>query len=161
MLKHHTKSKGDIGLTAVIADLTKKGFQVCLPISEHLPFDLIAVDEKGKLARVQVKYIKLSNGVIEIPLRSVYSNGKGSYAVKHDFESFDGYACYCPDVDTIYYYPISINETCSTAVTLRVSQAMINDKRIRYAENYLSPDKLFVENEFLGKVAERSKAVPC
>lgn len=41
-MKHHTKDKGDKGTGNVIADLLSKGIQICLPLSEHLPFDLIA-----------------------------------------------------------------------------------------------------------------------
>ena len=39
-MNHHTKNLGDIGVAQVIASLMKNGIQVCLPISEHLPFDL-------------------------------------------------------------------------------------------------------------------------
>lgn len=42
---HHTKDKGDVGLGHVIAVLLENGIQVALPISEHLPFDCIAISE--------------------------------------------------------------------------------------------------------------------
>ena len=55
-MNHPTKNKGDIGVAQIIADLMKNGIQVCLPISEHLPFDLIAISPDGHfLKRVQVK----------------------------------------------------------------------------------------------------------
>jgi hypothetical protein len=55
-VRHHTKDKGDEGLGQVIADLMTNGIQVAVPLSEHLPFDLIAVGEDGAMRRVQVRY---------------------------------------------------------------------------------------------------------
>src|SRR5688572_4944057 len=48
-MRHHTKDKGDIGLTSVMADLVRHDIQVALPISEHLPFDLVAVHPRGDM----------------------------------------------------------------------------------------------------------------
>src|SRR5207248_5022232 len=55
-VRHHTKDKGDEGLGQVIADLMTTGIQVAIPLSEHLPFDLIAIGEDGAMRRVQVRY---------------------------------------------------------------------------------------------------------
>jgi len=46
-----TKDKGDIGLTQIIADLTEKDVKIALPLSEHLPFDLIAISPEGGLTK--------------------------------------------------------------------------------------------------------------
>jgi hypothetical protein len=48
-MRHHTKDKGDIGLACAMADLVKHDIQVALPMSEHLPFDLIAIHPMGYL----------------------------------------------------------------------------------------------------------------
>ena len=76
MIHNHTKDKGDLGLISIIRDLEIKGIKSCLPISEHLPFDLIAISPEGKLSRVSVKYKIARDGKISVPLRSCYSNGK-------------------------------------------------------------------------------------
>ena len=47
---HHTKDKGDLGLTKIISDLTEKEFKVLLPISEHLPFDLVEYVDEEKIS---------------------------------------------------------------------------------------------------------------
>lgn len=39
----HTKDKGAIAEACVIADLTKQGHGVALPLGENMPFDLIAI----------------------------------------------------------------------------------------------------------------------
>src|SRR4030081_1830150 len=56
LMRHHTKDKGDEGLGQVIADLMTSGVHVAVPLSEHLPFDLIAISEHGAMRRVQVRY---------------------------------------------------------------------------------------------------------
>ena len=52
-MTHHTKTKGDLGVAKVIADLTEKGLDVLTPFSEHLPFDLAAY-KKDVFYRIQV-----------------------------------------------------------------------------------------------------------
>lgn len=129
-MSHHTKDKGDLGLAMVIADLTKKKYSVCLPISEHQAFDLIAVNEVGKLSKVQVKYRELKNGTVEVPFRSVYSNGQGARAVINDFTLFDAYAVYCPDVEKVYYYPVSLVGNKTSFALLRVHPPKVKSKYI-------------------------------
>jgi hypothetical protein len=55
MNEHHTKTKGDLAVAIVIADLTKKGYGIFLHLSEHLPIDLIAYKDE-KCFRIQCKY---------------------------------------------------------------------------------------------------------
>ena len=55
-MKLTTSDKGDIAVAMVIADLTSKGIKISLPISAHLPFDLIAISEDYNLSRIQIKY---------------------------------------------------------------------------------------------------------
>lgn len=99
----YTKDCGDIGLTKVIADLTMKGIKVALPISEHLPFDLIAIKD-GKLSRVSVKYRKLnSKNSIEVPMRTISNNAQGYKVKVVDLQEVDAFAIYCPDTDRVYY----------------------------------------------------------
>lgn len=42
-MSHQTKDKGDLAILMAIADLRRHGIITCLPISEHLPFDMVAV----------------------------------------------------------------------------------------------------------------------
>ena len=55
MALHHTKNKGDLGVLKAQLDLFEQGFTVRVPLTEHLPFDLVAYKE-GEFRRVQVKY---------------------------------------------------------------------------------------------------------
>ncbi len=72
-VRHKTKDKGDLGVAKTIPHLLEYGIRSCLPLSEHLPFDLIAVmPDFTTLRRVQVKYRTLKNGMIAISFRSNY-----------------------------------------------------------------------------------------
>jgi hypothetical protein len=92
---HHTKDKGDIALMKTTLDLTLKGYNIFLPVSEHLPFDFIAYKD-GKCYRMQAKYS--TGGKVN---SSTYSgNGKKNYYKSDDFEY---YALYLPEVDKCIY----------------------------------------------------------
>lgn len=145
MLEHRTKNKGDIGLAIVIADLTKKGFYICLPISEHLPFDLIALNSKGTIKKIQVKYVTLVKGTIRLQLRNISSSPKGYIITRHDIKSFDGYAIYCPETNKVYY--VSVHETLgyNSALTLRAEGENHSSNNFRKSCNYENPEIIFDE----------------
>lgn len=51
-MAHHTKDKGDQGIGFTIANLIQHGIGICVPLSEHLPFDLFACYPDGEVKRV-------------------------------------------------------------------------------------------------------------
>mgnify|MGYP001559164021 CR=1 FL=1 len=117
-----TKSKGDIGLTKIIADLTEKGIGVALPIAEHFPYDLIAISKEHKLRRISVKYVTLIKGSVSLPLRSICSNMKGYKVKRVDLDKIDGFGIYCPTNNACYYVPTNILTEYETAFALRVDE---------------------------------------
>ena len=120
-MRHWTKDKGDMGLGFVIADLISKGIQVALPISEHLPFDLIAISEGNELETVSVKYRTLDGfRDISMSFRSTYADSFGSHVRKHDKTSYDSVAIYCPDTKLCYYMNVSDFKD-NTFVYLRIT----------------------------------------
>ncbi len=150
MKRNTTKDKGDTGLGFVISDLISRGFYIFLPISEHLPFDLIASDQKGKLSRVQVKYRELykSGGTIRIKLASVYSTAKGTHVRPIDANSFDGMAIYCPNTSKVYYVPSSVllkeDGKCMSELSLCVSR-IGRRAYARMGDDYTDPRMMFGE----------------
>lgn len=135
-MKHHTKDKGDIGVGYVIADLLSKNIQVFLPLSEHMPFDLIGVKDNGNLIKISVKYRELKKNAIQVAFKSSYSDSKGSYVKSIDKKLIDLLAIYCPDTRLVYYV---IPSKFDKSVTLRIKQAKNNQiKGINFAEDYLS-----------------------
>jgi hypothetical protein len=133
-----TKDKGDVGVALVIADLVKNGFKVALPLSDHLPFDLIAINTAGKLFRLSVKHRHVNaRGCVEVSTRSVYSNSKGHHSGYIDKNWLDGIALYCPDTAKIYYVPVA-DLSDKHSVNLRVTKARQQEHRSIPATNYES-----------------------
>lgn len=142
MLRNTTKDKGDKGLAFVIADLVQNGYYICLPISEHLPFDLIAVTETGKMARIQAKFRVLQEQVIRVKMASVYSTAKGTHVRPHDMGAFDAYAIYCPDTGNVYYVPTK--GLSGSELHLRVGVPVLKTKRkAKSASDYRDVGKIF------------------
>jgi hypothetical protein len=134
-MRHHTKDKGDKGTGNVIADLLSKGIQVCLPLSEHLPFDLVAVKQDGTLMRVSVKYRTLSKGSVMVVFSSSYSDSHGVHTKAVDKSLIDLLAIYCPDSSQVYYV---IPSEFDRSVTLRIEEPKNNQtKGINLAKDYL------------------------
>lgn len=132
---HHTKVKADIGVAKTIADLVLKGFVPCLPISEHQPYDLIAISEKGKAIKIQVKYATLkSNGTIDVKFRTSWSDKNGVHTRHYQCSDFDYYAIYCPEREVVIYVP---NKTaCPKAIRFEKT-GNNQSKHIKWASDYL------------------------
>lgn len=101
----NVNEKGAIGLIEVIRDLTKRGFECFTPIHDYSGVDLIVLNEQKHPIRLQVKYrnSEIRNGkstnIVGIGFHSVV-NGK---KIPIDISFIDGWAIYCPEVDTIVY----------------------------------------------------------
>lgn len=67
----NSKTKGNIGETKLIYELTKRGLQVSIPVGDNAPYDLV-VEINNKLYKLQVKYSdeKEQNGSISSPICS-------------------------------------------------------------------------------------------
>ncbi|MDN5835441.1 MAG: group I intron-associated PD-(D/E)XK endonuclease [bacterium] len=76
------KEKGDIAAANAISYFMMNGYEVCLPIGDKRPYDLI-VETGGKLSRVQVKYAGwyIGDKKHKAALRTMGGN-KSSYTVK-------------------------------------------------------------------------------
>ena len=146
MASHHTKDKGYLGVGMVISDLMCHGIGVFIPLSEHQPMDLIAVDDRGRLARVQVKYRSMkADGIIYLRLRNAYSDANGYHEKQVDRSQFDCCAIYCPDTGKIYYLRNDdIPEQNIAAVTLRVRPPASNQrKKVIMASDFEAFDRIF------------------
>ncbi|MHB8897009.1 MAG: group I intron-associated PD-(D/E)XK endonuclease [Candidatus Geothermincolia bacterium] len=146
MASHHTKDKGDLGLGMVISDLMCHGIGVFIPLSEHQPYDLIAVREDGAFSRVQVKYRKLRpNGSLTVEFISTHADIHGYHKTQVDRNQFDCYAIYCPDNRRVYYIR-NDDVPCSSAksVALRVFPPRNNQRRkVLMASQFESRERIF------------------
>lgn len=138
---HYTSDKGDLGVAIVTADLIKRGFDVMLPLSATLPFDLV-IHKDSKFYRIQVKYRKILNGGINVSVtRAVITNNKISRQ-RIGINDIDILAIYCPDTDKIYYvYYKDISWV--TTLKLRIIPPKNNQQySVRLASNYTNLDFL-------------------
>ena len=145
MIHHHTKTKGDMGVGMVIADLMKNGIGICLPVSEHLPFDLVAVSPAGKVCRLQVKYKSMKAGGIGFNLRSSYADRNGTHIIFVNRSLFDAYAIYCPETNKVYYVRNQeIPDKLSAEFKLRIEASRNNQLAgVHMACDYEGANRLF------------------
>lgn len=119
---HHTKDKGDIGSLVIAADIAKKGFKLLSPMSEHLPFDLVAYDEStGVFYRVQCKYRALKDDKVVLKLKTCYSTKDGVQTQRYEHGAFDVVAIYCPELEKIAYIRETDLTHLANSVTLRAT----------------------------------------
>jgi hypothetical protein len=132
---HHTKSKGDIGLAKVIADLTVKGYVACIPLSEHQPYDIVVIGKSGEAIKLQVKYASLrSNGTIEVRFRRSWADKNGAHSEHYSEDEFDYYAIYCPEKDIVLYVLNSVD--CPKVLRFEKT-ANSQDRYVKWANDYL------------------------
>jgi hypothetical protein len=133
-LSHHTKSKGDLGVLKAQVDLFEQGFTICVPQTEHAPFDLVAY-KNGDFRRVQVKYRALGkNGALQVRFATCWSDRHGTHIVPIDKTEVDLFCIYCPDTDECYYLE---PEQFRSNVSLRVEASKNGQaKRIHFAGDY-------------------------
>lgn len=135
MIFHHTKNKGDLGVLKAQADLCAKGFLVCIPLSEHAPFDLVAY-RGNSFKRVQVKTRSLRKGMLTVRFESSYADSRGVRTKKMDKTTIDVFCVYCLELDCCYYFSASDVKNEST-INLRVNAPKNNQaKNIRWAHGY-------------------------
>ncbi|MFZ1258098.1 MAG: group I intron-associated PD-(D/E)XK endonuclease [Candidatus Saccharimonas sp.] len=85
-----TKEKGDLATAHAISYFMTNGYEVCLPIGDKRPYDLIA-EQEGKLYRVQVKYAGYYTGEqkYKAALRTMGGNQSYFSAKKYSDTDFE------------------------------------------------------------------------
>lgn len=101
---HHTKLKGDIAVSAVIFDLTKRGFIISEPMSENSPYDIICDAGKMGLFRIQVKCRKNAY----IPKATSWADRNGSHTRPIDLSKIDFFALVNDDYSKICYPSVKL-----------------------------------------------------
>ncbi len=116
--------RGALGEAMVIADLTAHGHDVFIPVSGHTPADLVSIDQNGTPIRWQVKLRSLPrrSTTLTISLKAIQPL-KGGYLRKpYDLTLIDGFAVYCPDIQAVYYVPVSEIDTSHGSFSISVSE---------------------------------------
>ena len=134
-MRHHTKTKGDLGVLKAQVALSEQGYTILIPLSEHQDFDVVAYRD-GVFKRVQVKFRAMKpNGTIEVPFRSSWADKNGTHIRKANKATIDLYAVYCPDTDCCYFLEPSM---FGEVAVLRVNAPKNNQsKGIKLADDFL------------------------
>jgi len=142
-MRHHTKDKGDEGLGQVIADLMTYGIQVAILLSEHLPFDLIAIGDYGVMRRVQVRYrTSVDAARVRCNLGGSWADRNGTHKRAFDASTIDALAIYCPLPRTFIY--LLVDELPPNDVSVRLAKARNGQtRRTRDAAEYRNPWRMF------------------
>ena len=110
---HHTKEKGDLAVLKAAAELGEAGFLVCTPLTEHAPFDLVAFRHGGYFG-VQVKFRTARDGVIDVRLRSTWSDRSGVHVKAVDSSAIDVVAVFEPGLGRcLWLTPAQIGRSVS------------------------------------------------
>ncbi len=159
--RHLTKDKGDLALIKVIADLRQHGILCCLPLSEHLPFDLIAVMPDMKtLLRVQVKYRSgTKHGTVLVEFKNNYYDSKKIYWKSVDFSEVDAYAVYIPDVDQVAYFRVDDLQDAVGSLTLRFEPPKNNQRKgVNLIDDFRNPFLISSERTDTIELAPRQRS---
>ena len=144
----NVNQKGALGLIEVIRDLTKNGYECFTPVHDYSPVDLIVMDKCYNTFKLQVKYREQYRGYIDVAFRSMV-NGSG---VPINFGAIDGWAVFCPEVDSVVYigkHEVDLNKN-GFSFRLVEGKASVNHSKQKR--------KLYTE---FGTLAEWSKAPSC
>jgi hypothetical protein len=144
----NVNEKGNVGLIEVIRDLARKGYECFTPFHDYSAVDLIVLDNKNNTYKLQIKYRTEFRGAIEVHFRSMV-NGTSK---EIDFDSIDGWAVYCPEVDKVVYISKDEVDLSKGSFAFRLTEGAnrVNINKVKR--------KLYTE---YGELAEWSKAAGC
>jgi hypothetical protein len=133
-MKRNTSLKGEISAAKIFAALTEQSRRVLRPASDSIRYDL-AIEENGKLFRIQCKTGILKNGVVRYRTCSVHKVG-GKYEHRDYINEIEYFGVYCPDNKQCYLVPISETPNKQTG-SLRIDPPKNNNKRrITWAKDF-------------------------
>jgi hypothetical protein len=130
-----TSGIGEVSRWQIIAALTRRGKHLLLPVGDHLRYDL-AIDDEGRLLRIQCKTGRLRDGVISFATCSVDSRSQKGKCIRRSYRGeIEFFGVYCPANGKCYLVPVEkagINDC-----RLRIAPPRNGQKtRIRWAEDY-------------------------
>ena len=99
-------TQGSLGLSYAIAYLTKKGYNVSVPLVDNQSYDLVC-EVEGELKKVQVKTTRAKqNSNYCVQIKAVRPNRTGNSIHKFDNTSCDYLLCVTEE-GNIYFIPTS------------------------------------------------------
>ena len=115
----------------MLAALLQSGHRLLLPFGDGHPYD-IALDDQGRLKRVQCKTGRLVKGAICFPT-SIWCRDNNYRSYRNDVDYF---GVYCPGTQQVYLVPVG--DVPNRGASLRVTPPRNNQgKGVRWATDYV------------------------
>ncbi len=134
---HEKKTKGDLGVAFAIGAITEQGWNVCIPLTEHARYDLVA-ERDGVFKRIQVKYVTPVDGVLDAVVSSTWSDTHGVHKKAREKGEYEALAIYNPESKIVYFVPDADFDNANS-VKLRLEPPKNGQiKGVRFAEKYLT-----------------------
>jgi len=132
----HPKDKGDIGKLAVMTDLIEKGYSVFDEFGERGMVDIIALDNKGNVKKIQIKARTVYQGSVSVHFESTRSNTKKITHTPYDADIIDIIAIYDIDNKKIAYVSSDVFKK-QKCFALRVEKTKNNQtKGVKMFDDY-------------------------
>jgi len=127
----NTSAVGNRTAGIVLAALLQTGHRPLLPFGDGHPYD-IALDDDGRLMRVQCKTGRLIKGAVYFPT-SIWCRGNKYRPYRNDVDYF---GVYCPGTEQVYLVPVG--DVPDRGASLRVEAPRNNQsKGVRWAKDYV------------------------
>ena len=104
----NVNQKGVKGLLKVMVDLQEKGYYTFTAFDDFSPVDLIAMNDAGRLFRLQIKYRSKENRKNKIRYELRTSSVVNGRRVENNKNVIDGWAVYLAEEDKVIYLHKSI-----------------------------------------------------
>jgi hypothetical protein len=130
----NTKEVGRIAHAKVLAKLTERGDNVLLPFADVGRYDL-ALDQDGKLIRIECKIGRLKNGVVTFPTSS--TSWYGGYERKNYRGDAELFGVWCPENDTVYLVPVDKVGVRECSLRVDTPSRRANLSKVRWAKDYV------------------------
>lgn len=162
----NSKSKGNIGESVALAELTKRGIQVSIPFGDNARYDLIA-DFNGKLNKIQVKYCNqtIENNSIICPCASSTNHTTNKHYDTYQ-NDVDYFIFYLAEWDKTIMVPIEIiGDRKSITFRLEPPKAtnqngynLVNDYIL---DNYFTEEKIEKIEKIENKKVKENHCIDC
>ncbi len=135
--KDNTTRKGEITESAILARLIQSGYRCLIPWGHDHRYD-IAIDDDGKLVRVQCKtarYIE-EGGCLEFNTAITYARVGGKPHIRKGYKGeADYFGVYSPETGKFYLIPV--DDVPDSEAKLHLHPTKNNQQKgIRWAQDY-------------------------
>lgn len=132
----HSKQKGALGESKVLADLLKRNIAVFPEFGDLSVIDFFVYTSNREIGRIQVKYASIQNNTIQV---KTTKSGPG-YTSRYSDIDVDVFAIYVPQKDIILYINSLELLSYRKSMTFRFKPTL-NNQKVRKIEDYMDFEK--------------------